>query len=329
MWCGQLIGCVAHCTNPSPSAGSVMMASLLEPCGHHREHLLRGVGAEVDHDRAVVDLVGLLDGRLHLLGRVDPHPDAAHGLGPELVVGQVGREVHLGVALLVEHLLPLAHHAEVGVVQDGDLHGDALGRGGDELLRGHLEAAVAVDGPDHRVGTTDLGADGGRHGEAHGAEAAGVHPGVGVVELPVLGGPHLVLADARGDDAVVGGVVAQLLEHVLRLERVARLALLVGERVLLPPAGDRLLPGACDRAAWRRRPAGPCSTETSSSITRRQSPTIGTSGRRTLPISAGSMSTWMILASVAKSGILPVTRSSKRLPSAMSRSLFCIDVTAV
>ena len=129
---------------------------------HHREHLLRGVGAEVDDDRAVVDLVGLLDGRLDLLGRLDPHADAAHGLGPELVVGQVGREVHLGVALLVEHLLPLADHAEVGVVEDGDLHRDALGRGGDELLRRHLEAAVAVDGPHHRVGAADLGADGGR-----------------------------------------------------------------------------------------------------------------------------------------------------------------------
>ena len=39
---------------------------------HHREHLLPGVGAEVDDDRAVVDRVGLVDGRLHLLGRLDP-----------------------------------------------------------------------------------------------------------------------------------------------------------------------------------------------------------------------------------------------------------------
>ena len=68
---------------------------------------------------------------------------------------------------------------------------------------------------------------------------------------------------------------------------------------------------------------------TSCSMTSRQSPTIGTSGRRTLPSSAGSMSTWMILASGAKVETLPVTRSSKRLPSAMSRSASCIDVTAV
>ena len=97
-----------------------------------------------------------------LLGRLDPDADAAHRLGPHLVVGQVGRQVHLAVALLVEHLLPLADHAEVGVVEDRDLDRDALGRGGDQLLGGHLEAAVAVDGPHHAVGPADLGADGGR-----------------------------------------------------------------------------------------------------------------------------------------------------------------------
>jgi hypothetical protein len=39
-----------------------------------------------------------------------------------------------------------------------------------------------------------------------------------------------------------------------------------------------------------------------------------TSAKRTLLNSAGSMSTWMILASGAKALILPVTRSSKRAP---------------
>ena len=84
--------------------------------------------------------------------------------------------------------------------------------GGDQLLGGHLEAAVAVDGPHHAVGPADLGPDGGGHGEAHRAEAARVHPRVGVVEAPVLRRPHLVLADAGHDDRVVGRGVAQLLE---------------------------------------------------------------------------------------------------------------------
>ena len=41
------------------------------------------------------------------------------------------------------------------------------------------------------------------------------------------------------------------------------------------------------------------------------------------------MSTWMILASGANAETLPVMRSSKRAPSAISRSAFCIDVIAV
>ena len=54
-----------------------------------------------------------------------------------------------------------------------------------------------------------------------------------------------------------------------------------------------------------------------------------TSGLRTLPISALSMSTWITLALGAKAETLPVTRSSKRLPRAMSRSACCMAVTAV
>ena len=49
---------------------------------------------------------------------------------------------------------------------------------GGQFLVGHLEAAVAVDGPDHAVRLAHLGAHGGRHGVAHGAGAAGVQPGV-------------------------------------------------------------------------------------------------------------------------------------------------------
>src|SRR4029450_4495014 len=76
------------------------------------------------HPRPASDLVGPLDGGVDLLGRLDAQPHAAHGLGPELVVGQVGRQVHLAVALVVEHLLPLADHAQVGVVEDRDLDRD-------------------------------------------------------------------------------------------------------------------------------------------------------------------------------------------------------------
>ncbi len=58
------------------------------------------------------------------------------------------------------------------------------------------------------------------------------------------------------------------------------------------------------------------------------SPTIGTSAVRFLEISAGSMSAWITSASGAKVSRRPVTRSSKRAPSVMSRSLFCSAPTA-
>ena len=168
--------------------------------GDHREDLLAGVDAELDDDGAVVDRVGLLDGRLDLLGRLDADADAAHRLGPHHVVGRVRRQVHLAVALVVEHLLPLADHAEVAVVEQADLDRDPLDRRRHQLLGRHLEAAVAVDGPHRAVGPADLGADRRRDREAHRAEAAGVDPRVRLGELPVLRRPHLVLADAGGED---------------------------------------------------------------------------------------------------------------------------------
>ena len=58
------------------------------------------------------------------------------------------------------------------------------------------------------------------------------------------------------------------------------------------------------------------------------SPTIGTSAARFLLISAGSMSAWITLAPGAKVESWPVTRSSKRAPSAMMRSERCRPVTA-
>ena len=66
-----------------------------------------------------------------------------------------------------------------------------------------------------------------------------------------------------------------------------------------------------------------------SPVTYLQSPTIGTSGRRTLPCSAGSMSTWMTLASGANVDTLPVMRSSNRAPRVISRSLRCSVAIAV
>src|SRR5207244_1152197 len=65
-----------------------------------------------------------------------------------------------------------------------------------ELLARHLEAAVAVDDPNIVVRTSHLGPHAGRRAVAHRADAAGVHPGVRLLEADVLRREHLVLSHA-------------------------------------------------------------------------------------------------------------------------------------
>src|ERR1019366_4086750 len=133
----------------------------------HREHALTVMHPEVDYRGHAGDGEGLVEHRVDLVGPVAAQPDAAVGLS-ELDIVRNGRaQVDLGVPLLVEQLLPLAHHAEEAVVEDQDLDRRPLDRAGRQLLRGHLEAAVTVDRDDKLAGPADLRAHGGRDGEAH------------------------------------------------------------------------------------------------------------------------------------------------------------------
>ena len=115
-------------------------------------------------------------------------------------------------------------------------------RGG-QILERHLEGPVAVDADDERVGLAELDADGGRQAEAHGAQAAGGDELPGPDGLPVLGGEHLVLADAGGDEGLALGLLPDLLDHVLRHDVIFTLGR-VAKRVLLPPVCDLLHPGS-------------------------------------------------------------------------------------
>src|SRR3954454_11275406 len=194
--------------------------------GDHRPHLGVVADHEVDDHRRVVDGHRLLDHRVDVVLGLAAQPDAAqrlgegdevgdaHGLG--LPRGVLHVQLGVGVAALVEEGLPLPDHPEVAVVDHGALDRDALDRAGGQLLVGHLEAAVAVDGPDRRLGPAVLGAHGGRDRVAHRAEAAAVEPGAGLLVPDELGRPHLVLPDARGVDAVGAGDGPEPLDHVLR-----------------------------------------------------------------------------------------------------------------
>ena len=124
-----------------------------------------------------------------------------------------------------------------------------------------------------------------------------------------LGRPHLVLPHVGGDDRLAPGERVEAVEHVLG----AQAALLrVLERVLLAPALAHC------RSQSAVSAISTCGIR--SSITRRASPWIETSGLTILSNSAASMSTWIFTASVQKSERRPVMRSSQRAPIAMMRS---------
>ena len=106
-------------------------------------------------------------------------------------------QVHLRVALALEQLLPLADHAQVAVVDDGDLDGHMLGRATSPSPDRHLEAAVAGDAR-----------------SLSGRVARSARPWRPALRSPscraargdmrgrepvVLRGPHLVLADVGHD----------------------------------------------------------------------------------------------------------------------------------
>ena len=152
-------------------------------------------------------------------------------------VGQ-GGAVALGVALVVDELLPLAHHPHPLVVEDEDLDGELVLGGGGELLDVHHDRGLAGDIHDEGLGMGGLDADGGGEAVAHRPQSAGGHPPVGLVEADVLGGPHLVLADLAGEVGVPAlRERIQAHDRMLRLDR-ARGGLAVGEAIPPAPRGD-------------------------------------------------------------------------------------------
>jgi len=135
----------------------------------------------------------------------------------------------------------MPNHAEITVVEDGDLDRQPLLAGGGQLLDVHLDGAVAGDIDDHLVRRRHLGADGRGKAVAHDAQAAGGHEMTRLVEMIELGRPHLVLADLGGDDGVAAGQLMQLLDDELRLDNPGLLD--IPQRMPALPFPDLLVPG--------------------------------------------------------------------------------------
>src|SRR5699024_9546332 len=106
-----------------------------DPGRHHRPD--HGVGGDhkVDDHRAVIDFQRLLDGRINVLIAFAAQPHAAVGVRQLHEVwdpgGAVaGVQVGVRVPRIVEQGLPLADHAQRGVVDHRDLDRDLVDHAG-------------------------------------------------------------------------------------------------------------------------------------------------------------------------------------------------------
>src|ERR1700722_7818123 len=125
-------------------------------CGHHRVNGVFFFHQKV-YEKRSPGCTRAFDGRLNFGTCADG------GTGNAVRVGEldeVGAEDGRGgVVLVVDELLPLAHHAEEAVVDDGDVDVEVLLRDGREFGRGHLKAAVSGDDPDFLFRAGDFCAD--------------------------------------------------------------------------------------------------------------------------------------------------------------------------
>src|SRR5215208_5997495 len=127
---------------PVADSGTVFLDHLVD--GHarwdHGVDVRLGVDVEIQESAAFLFLRPP-HGRPDVVSLSDGAPGQPVGGGELLVVGPgYGR---LGVAAVVEELLPLADHPEVTVVQNGDLYVQPEVPYRGELLEVHLDAAVA------------------------------------------------------------------------------------------------------------------------------------------------------------------------------------------
>ena len=102
---------------------------------------------------------------------------------------------HLGerLAMVEEHVLPLAHVAQIVVVHQYHLDRCLLLHDGAKLLNAHLETAVACEETDSAVGSTECSTYGCRKSESHCAESATCHYTQLALVLEVAAREHLVL----------------------------------------------------------------------------------------------------------------------------------------
>src|ERR1039458_4810051 len=169
------------------------------PRGHHRINSIFLLHLEINQHWSIV-----LAGRLncgHDL-RALSHGRIPNSVGPSNL-GEI-RFQQWGslVVAFVEEFLPLAHHSQKAVVDDGNVDLKILLHDGGEFAHGHLKATVSDDHPDLSLRPRDLGSDRSGQGKSHRPQTSGGDQRTRFLVLVVLRFPHLVLANIGHDHGV-------------------------------------------------------------------------------------------------------------------------------
>lgn len=136
------------------------------PSRYHREHMLIRLNHTLHQNRLpIIPLQKLLHLPLQLLATLAFQRLDAHGFRELDEIGVVHARV--GVARVVEEVLPLEDHALEFVVEDEDFDPDGVLRGGGEFHGGHAEGGVAVDVDDDLLWGGNLCADTRGEPESH------------------------------------------------------------------------------------------------------------------------------------------------------------------
>src|SRR5690606_9065007 len=161
---------------------------------YHRPDVFGLVSDEVQEHKAVLVLYkGLAQCGLDISRILDTDAYVTIAFDQLDEIGQ-RVDIRLGITGAVFDLLPLPDHAEIAIVQAKHLGRKAILLTGGQFLDIHLDGAFARDHGDVHTRVGHLRAHGVRQPHAHGAQTTGGQPATRLVELVVVGRPHLVLA---------------------------------------------------------------------------------------------------------------------------------------
>ena len=156
------------------------------------------------------------------------------------VVAKIG----FGVVALIEELLPLSNHAQILVVHDDHLDGQAETADRSQLLDVHLEAAIARNAEHGAIWLGKLASNGPRQSETHCAQSARGDESTRGRRAVTLRCPHLVLAHVGQDYAVLRQPAEELVQKKNRRLRQASGVKLgtfrsASDRAPIAPVGQR------------------------------------------------------------------------------------------